>query len=108
MPYKFETDKLKIPKKYDRRIKLSEEQRKEIKKHYGKISQRKLAKAFEVSRRLIQLIGEPEKAKRQKELFKIRQSDGRYYNKEKERKYMLKHRQYKKKLYEENKLTKEE
>lgn len=61
MPYKFETDKLKIPRNKDRRVKLSIRDREKVKKLYGKVSQRKLAKAFEVSRRLIQFVGDPTK-----------------------------------------------
>ena len=52
MPYKFETDKKKIPRDKDRRVKLSEEDRQEIKELYPFISQRTLAKMFNVSRRL--------------------------------------------------------
>jgi hypothetical protein len=35
MPYKFETDKKKIPRKLDRRLVLTDEQRVEIKEFYS-------------------------------------------------------------------------
>jgi serine/threonine-protein kinase RIO1 len=103
MPYKFETKHQLIPKEYDRRIKITPEQRKEIKKLYGKISQRKLAKMFNVSRRLVTFIGDPSKLKRHKYLSKLR---GSYYEKEKQKKYMKKHRRYKYILYKQGRLKK--
>jgi hypothetical protein len=81
MPYKFDTQKRKIKREDDNRIKLTDEERRDIKKLYGKISQRKLAKMFKVSRRLIIFIGCPEKLKIQKEQYKERMKDGRYYKK---------------------------
>lgn len=100
MPYKFETKNMKIPKSLDKRIKLTDEERKKIKKLYGKISQRKLAKMFNVSRRLIIFIGDPEKHKRNLELRKLRGGSIIYYNKNKNTKQMKKHRKNKKILYD--------
>ena len=107
MPYKFETNKLKIPKKYDKRIKLTDNERKEIKMLYGKISQRKLAKMYNVSRRLIIFIGCPEKAQKNKIQRKLNGIlNNHYYKKERHKGYMKKHRRYKHILYLENKLKK--
>lgn len=98
MPYKFETLKIPLPKEFDRRVKLTDEQREEIRVLYGKISQRKLASIYGVSRSLIKRIGDDEYNARQKFLFKLRQADGRYYDKEKQRVYTKTHRDYKKKI----------
>ena len=96
MPYKFETEKKKIGKDRDRRRKITDEQRAEIKRLYGSISQRKLAGMFKVSRRLIQLYGDEDKLERNKELHKI---NGNYYQKDKQRVYMKRHRDYKKSIF---------
>ena len=99
MPYKFETQKKKIERKDDRRIKLTEEERKEIKKLYGRISQRKLALMYKVSRRLIIFIGCPEKYEQNKALYKERRKDKRYYKKARNTKAIKKCRQHKKMLF---------
>jgi hypothetical protein len=99
MPYKFETQKKKIERKFDRRIKLTDGERWEIKELYGKISQRKLAKQFKVSRRLIIFISCPEKLEHAKELYKERRKDGRYYKKANHTKAIKKYRQHKKNLF---------
>ena len=99
MPYT--SEKIKLPRKYDRRVKLSKEDREEIKELYGSVSQRKLAKRYNVSRRLIIFIGDPEKYKRNKEL---RKDSTWYYNKEKNKNYMKRHRRYKQQLYLEGKI----
>jgi hypothetical protein len=98
--------KLKIPKKYDRRIKLTDKERQEIKDLYGKVSQRKLARMFGVSRRLIQFIGCPEKHR--KNLLRRADSGGsaQYYNKDKWREQMKDHRRYKQELFLKGKLVK--
>lgn len=98
MPYKYETQKEKIPRELDKRIKLTLEQRQEIKEQYTHKSQRQLAKEYQVSRRLIQFIGDPEKY--QKNLLRREERGGskKYYDKEKQREYMKKHRQRKQEL----------
>ena len=100
MPYKFE----KIPinnHKHDKRVKLTDEDREKIREEYatGTISQRGLAEKYKVSRRLIQFILNPSKHEEAKKKFAERQKDGRYYDKEKQREYMRKHREHKKDLY---------
>ena len=89
---------MKIPKELDRRIKLSDDDKAKIKKLYGKISQRKLAKAFGVSRRLIQFIGDEEKHKRNLLQRKLTGGSSQYYKKDRHKKYMKKHRRYKRGL----------
>lgn len=100
MPYK--SEKIKLSKEQDRRIKLTDEQREEIKKKYetGLYSQRKLANEYNVSRRLITFIIDEEKAERAKEQLKERRADGRYKpNKEEWAKTIREHRRYKQELY---------
>lgn len=99
MPYK--SDSLYIAHtKHDRRIKLSEDDKKEIRLlSKSGLSQRVLARRFEVSRRLIQFIINPEC---QEENLKRRKERGGwsvYYSTEKHRQYIKNHRRYKHKLY---------
>lgn len=95
MPYKIETDKIKLPRHLDRRVKLTDEQREEIKElHKRWISQRALARQFKVSRRLISFIVHPEKLERARELYKERRKDWRYYDREKHTKQIRETRRY--------------
>lgn len=96
MPRKSE----KIPinnKALDRRVKLTDKQREEIKK--SSLSSRALAKAYGVSRRTIQFIQDPEKLEQCKKRRAERGGSKIYYNREKNNKSMKEHRQYKEKLY---------
>lgn len=105
MPYK--SEKIKLSKEQDRRIKLTDEQRAEIKNKYatGFYSQRKLALEYHVSRRLISFVLDEEKARIAAEQFKARRADGRYKpTKEEWAETMREHRRYKQRLYNENKL----
>ena len=97
MPYKFETEKVKLPSGKDRRLKITDTQREEIIKLFssGLCSQRALARDFNVSRKLISFILFPEKETVCKEQYKERRKDGRYYDKEKNTKAMKEHRRYK-------------
>ena len=106
MPYKFEHEHLKIKDKDDRRIKLFDEDREEIRKLYatGLFSQRDLANRYNVSRRTITFVLDPTKRERANELLKQRKQDGRYYSKEKQREYVKKYREYKYDLYKQKKL----
>lgn len=106
MPYKFETQKEKIPRELDKRVKLTYEQKMEIINLYGIKSQRQLAKEYNVSRRLIQFIGDPEK--HQKNLLRREERGGskQYYNKEKNTKTMREHRQRKQELKQKGELIK--
>ena len=98
MPYK--SEKMRLPETKDRRKKLTEEQREQIRKIYatGICGQRPLAKQFGVSKKTIQLIVKPEAKQRQHD-----------YNAENWRKYrpskeewaatIREHRRYKQELY---------
>lgn len=105
MPYK--SEKIKLSREQDRRIKLTDEQRMEIKDKYatGFYSQRKLAAEYHVSRRLVSFIIDKEKAKKAAEQLRERRADGRYKpSKEEWAATIREHRQYKQKLYVEGKL----
>lgn len=105
MPFKSEA--IKLPKQYDRRVKLSDEQREEIRDKYasGLYSQRALASEYQVSRRLIAFILYPERYAKSKEQFKVRRQDGRYKpDRDKWRKTMKEHRAYKQKLFTSGKI----
>ena len=90
----------------DRRVKLTDEQREQIRNEYnaGDTSYQKLADEYGVSKRLVMFIVNPDKEIIAREQFKQRQKDGRYYNKEEHTKQVKEHRDYKKKLYEEGKI----
>ena len=98
MPYK--STKIKLSPAQDRRRKLTEEQKEEIKKIYaeGIIGQRPLAKQFGVSRSTIQLIVNPDRAKAVKERAKEHWRDYRP-DKEEWAKTIREHRHYKQQLY---------
>lgn len=90
----------------DKRIKLTDAQRVEIKNRYqvNVVSAQKLADEYKVSKRLIQFIVDPSK---HEENLKRREERGgtmHYYDREKNKNYMKKHRDYKKQLFEEGKL----
>ena len=92
----------KLSPDQDRRIKLNDKQREEIRKKYttGMYSQRNLAEEYGVSRRLITFILDPDKAKKNAEQLKQRRADGRYKpTKEEWAAIMREHRQYKQELY---------
>lgn len=97
MPFK--SEKIKLSYYQDRRIKLSEEDKNEIKEHYGIFSQRQLASLYGVSRRTIQFIGDPQK---QIENLKRREERGgskQYYDKNKNTNCVRNWRRYKQNLY---------
>lgn len=107
MPYK--SEKIPLPPQYDRRRKLTEDDKFEIvrlrKEH--NLSQRTLARMFGVSRRLIVFIIDPEKNERYKVRYKERRKDGRYYDRETHRKTIKNHRAYKQQLYLDGKIKEE-
>lgn len=107
MPYKFE----KIPinnEKLDRRVKLTSEDKESIVKEYdsGLISINGLAKKYGVSKRLIQFTLFPKRKEKARQSLLERQKEGRYYNKDKHKEYMKKHREHKKDLYNKGLLNK--
>ena len=104
MPYK--SEKMKIAgTKYDRRRKLTEEQKNEIIAFRGEISQRKCAEKFGVSRRTIVFLWYPEKQLANKQLRQQRGGWQQYYNKEEHRENIKNTRRYKQKLYKEKRLA---
>jgi len=100
MPYWFETKKIKLPRKYDRRIKLTNDDKTRIKKLYksGNYSKRGLARKFNVDPQTIRYILHPERKEKARLQYKERRKDGRYYNKEKHTMAMGKTRKYKSKI----------
>lgn len=105
MPYK--SEKIKLGDKYDRRIKLNDEQRSEILELRNKlgISYNKLAKQFNVSKSLIINICNPDIAEKKRLALIKRQREGRYKpTKEEWNETMREHRKYKQKLYKEGKI----
>ena len=98
MPYK--SERIKLAPTQDRRRKLTDEQKEEIKKLYatGLIGQRPLAEKFGVNRSLIQVIVNPEIAEKKKQRIKEHWRDYRP-SKEEWAKTIREHRHYKQELY---------
>lgn len=98
MPYK--SEKLKLPPEKDRRRKLTEDQKEQIRGIYatGVCGMRPLAKQFGVSRATIQIIVNPNIAERKKQYIKDHWRDYRQ-SKEKWAETMKEHRHYKQELY---------
>jgi len=109
MPYKCEKDL--IPTELKRSSKLTTADKEEIQYRYlkvGGVSQRELAREYNVSRRLIVFCIYPE---RQKKNYQDRVANGgskQYYDKDKHTKAVREHRHYKKKLSDEGKLIKKD
>lgn len=107
MPYK--SEKIKIEgTRLDRRRKLSEEQKDEIRELFAiGVSQTKLAKRYEVDRRLISFIVHP--ASHEENLLRREERGGSkiYYEKEKHKNYVKKHRRYKQALKLKGKIKEE-
>ena len=106
MPYKFENSKLYIPKKHDKRIKLSDADKEEIKQKYslGTYSMRGLAREYNVSHKMIGYVLNPDKYKEDLEKNRQRRKDGRYYDRIKQREQTKAYRHHKKQLYDANEL----
>jgi len=100
MPYKSEKIRLEGTK-YDRRRKLSDEQREEIRtiRRLYETSYIKIARMYNVSKSLVIYICNPEIEKRNKERHKKLRKDGRYYDREKHNKSIKEMRRYKQELY---------
>ena len=107
MPYK--SEKIKLKGLQDRRKRLTDEQREEIKKLYetGAYSLNGLAKMFEVSKKTILLIVNKDSAERAKQYrkdhWKEWQRHGEEWNET-----VKKTRKYKHQLYKEGKLKEDE
>lgn len=98
MPEK--VDKMSLPKSLDRRIKLTDAERKLIRELYaaGGISQRKLAVRFNVSRRLITFILNPDQYAENLKRRKERGGSKQYYDKDYHRVMIKSTRNYKKRV----------
>lgn len=116
MPYT--SEKIKIEHgKYDRRIKLTEKQKEEIRNRMAvhafnskngianpAVSQRMLAREYGVSRRLIVWVLYPNRLEKNKQLRKERGGSAIYYNRSNHTQSMRNTRRYKQKLYLEGKI----
>ncbi len=98
MPYK--SEKLKLPPAKDRRRKLTDDQKEQIRRIYatGVCGMRPLAKQFGVSRATIQIIVNPQRAEAVKQRSKEHWRDYRP-SKEEWAETMREHRHYKQELY---------
>lgn len=98
MPYK--SSSIKLSEKQDRRRKLTEVQKEEIKRIYaeGNLGQRPIAKMFGVSRSTIQNIVNPDIAQKRHDRMAQHWRDYRP-SKEKWAETMREHRHYKHELY---------
>ena len=106
MPYK--SEKIAIAgTKNDRRIKLTEEDKKLIKwlREEEEISYQKLANQFKVSKRTIIFICKSETLEACKKKRAERGGSKIYYDKEYHTESIREHRQYKQKLFLENKIS---
>ena len=99
MPYKSEKIIKLAGTSKDRRRKLTDKQKDEIAALKGTMSQRECARKFNVSRRTIQFLWDPDKHKRNLQCRQERGGSKQYYNKEKQKQYMKRHRHYKQDLF---------
>lgn len=104
MPYK--SSSIKLSPEQDRRRKLTEEQKAEIRRIYesGVCGTRPLAKQFGVSRSTIQIIVNPSRAEAVRQRAKEHWRDYKQ-NKEEWAKTIREHRHYKQELYLNGKLN---
>ena len=102
-PYKVDTNKLIIPKEkgFDRRYKLSEQEKDEIRENMDGLSQRKLAFKYNVDRRTIGYVINPE---RYLEILASNKQRGRkqYYDKTRNREAVKSTRHYRHELLNPN------
>ena len=102
---------IRLDESLDRRVRLTQKQKEEIRKLYdgGNTSQRKLARMYGVSRTLIQLVVNPERAKAVSDRFKAHWKEyymkrGKQYHAEKVRNT----KNYKYRLYKDGLLKEDE
>lgn len=98
MPYRHQRTKKRIPKDKDRRRKLTDAQKIEIKKNKDGLSQRALARKYNVSRGTIKFIQDPEALAQNLQRREERGGWRQYYDIEDRARYMRNHRRYKKLL----------
>ncbi len=99
MPHKHEKKRLIIPQEHDRRRKLTNAQREEIRLNELGLSSRKLAAMYSVSRRLIMFLLDP--LKHEQNLLRRKERGGsmRYYETTKHKEDMRNYRSHKKQLF---------
>lgn len=107
MPYKHETEHLRLSPQQDRRRKLTDEQKEEIRQLYadGKGSWKALADRYHVSKKTIGLIVNPATAERDRAYIKAHWRD--YHDQEKLTAAVRATRHYKQELYLKGELTQE-
>ena len=107
MPYKHETEHLRLSPQQDRRRKLTDEQKEEIRQLYadGKGSWQALADRYHVSKKTIGLIVNPATAERDRAYIKAHWRD--YHDREKLTAAIRATRRYKQELYLKGELTQE-
>ena len=93
MPYNFENQHIRLPREADRRVKLTEEQRKAIRDSSRPI--RRLAIEYGVNRRAIDFIKHPEKLAENKKRRQERGGWRQYYNREQNSIAIKRHQRYK-------------
>lgn len=92
-------EEFRIGKANDRRRKLTEEQKEEIKALKDKgLSKKEVAAQYDCDRRTIDFIWNPEKLQRNIQLRQKNGGSSAYYNKEKHRQYMQKYRNHKREI----------
>jgi len=107
MPYK--SEKIKLPEQLDRRRKLTEEQKQEIREKYGTgfYSLNGLAKEYSVSKKLILITVNPESKSKNDRRIKEHWKDYQE-TKEERAKTVKEHRRYKQELYKIGKIKMED
>jgi transposase len=106
MPYI--SEKKKMPTRLKKSAKLTPEDKEEIRYRYlkiGGVSQRELAKEYNVSRRSIQFAIYPEKQKENYQKRVDRGGSKQYYDKEKNTEAVRRSRQRKHQLFKEGKIS---
>jgi transposase len=98
MPYAYSTHHIPMPRDKDRRVKLTDEDRATIKANPDGLSQRKLAAAFGVSRRLVTFILDPAKRAGNLAARKARGGSTIYYDRKTHTKAVREHRRYKQRV----------
>lgn len=95
------SDFIRLPREYDRRVKLTETQREEIKSLRKKgLSYRVIAERYSVSKSLVIMVCNPDIKERKRLAFIERAREGRYKpTKENWAATMREHRHYKQELY---------
>ncbi len=84
MPYKIETDHMKLPRELDKRVRLTDDDKQEIRELIWQwLGNQEIAVRYWVHRKTIYLIRNPKQALKEKEDYKLRRLDWRYYNKDK-------------------------